>query len=383
MSRSRPTIVVVAAQYKYGTYVTDEALALLDAVGERRQVDLRAVEPARRYRTFAGLAADADAVVVAPWGGQGLETIPGWLDAVPRAGVVAGTFDYRFESVSGVDVFRSGRRITVVDTSRTLAPTVAEFCLAMVLNLLRDIPHEIDVVRTGGWTQEWRDIDGFVGGDLAGRAVGLAGFGVINQTLDRLLRPFGCAVSAFDPHVAPSVMGAAGVTATGSLVELARGSEIFVVGIPELPDTVEVVSREVIDALPAGALFVLPTRMAVVAQDALWDRVAAGQLRAAVDVYAPEPPPPDAWFRGHRHVLPTPHMAGNTAQGHRRCFQLACADTAAALTGRPVRHAMTQRDADIYGGRLPATVDVRRRNGSGALTRKSRLARGVGHLSGG
>jgi phosphoglycerate dehydrogenase-like enzyme len=351
VSRARPTVVVVAAGYKYGTYVTEDALSLLDSVGERRHLDLRAVDPARRYESFAAVAADALAVVVAPWGGQGLETVPGWLDAAPRARVIAGTFDHRFEEICGVDVFGSGREVTVVDTSRGMTPTVAEFCLAMILNLLRDIPDGVEVMRGGGWTQQWWDGRGFVGGDLTGRAVGLAGFGVINQTLARLLRPFSCAVSAFDPHMPPEAMAAAGVTRRDGLVDLARHSEIFVVGIPELPGIREVVGREVVDALPTGALFVLPTRMAVVDQCALRDRVAAGELRAAIDVYAPEPPPAAAWPRLDRNVLPTPHMAGNTAQAHRRCFRLACADTVTVLTGGTPRYAVTPRDAAIYAGR--------------------------------
>lgn len=352
MSESGPRFVVVAAGYKYGTYVTDEALSILDRHGTRLQVDLRAVDSSERHLAFASVARDADAVVIAPWGGQGLETIPDWLGAAPHVSVVAGTFDYRFEQISDHDVFGADRPLTVIDTSRTLTPTVAEFCLGMILNLLRDIPDQIQVVRAGGWTQEWHDLRGFVAGDLAGRALGLAGFGVINRTLARLLRPFNCVVSAFDPYVSPETMAADGVTAAGGLVELARTSEILVVGIPELPSTIEIIDRSVINALPSGALFVLPTRMAVVEQPALWERVAAGQLRTAVDVFAPEPPPTDAWFRTHPNVLPTPHMAGNTAQGHRRCFRLACEEAVAALTGQPLRYAMTEQDAAIYGRRV-------------------------------
>jgi phosphoglycerate dehydrogenase-like enzyme len=351
VSGSGPSFVVVAAGYKYGTYVTDADLSILDRSGKRTDIDVRAIEVSQRRAAFAAVAAEADAVVIAPWGGQGLEAIPDWLDAAPRASVVAGTFDFRFDQISAHDIFRADRSVTVIDTSRTLTPTVAEFCLGMILNLLREVPDQIGLVRAGGWTQEWRDVRGFVGGDLAGRSVGLAGYGVINRTLARLLAPFECQVSAFDPHVPAQEMAAAGVRAVADLVDLAETSEIFVVGIPELPTTTGIIDRSVIDALPAGALFVLPTRMAVVDQSALRDRVLAGQLRAAVDVYSPEPPPADSWLRTHPDVLPTPHLAGNTAQGHRRCFRIACAEAVAALAGRPLRHAVTEADAVRYGWR--------------------------------
>ncbi|HEX9336963.1 MAG TPA: NAD(P)-dependent oxidoreductase [Pseudonocardiaceae bacterium] len=342
----RPKFVVVAAGYKYGTYVADDALSILDQNGTRVDIDLRALDIGARQAAFASVAGDADAVVIAPWGGQGLETIPDWLAAAPRVRVVAGTFDHRFGQISHHDVFGADRPVTVIDTSRTMTPTVAEFCLGMIINLLRDIPAHVELMRTGGWTQQWSDGNGFVGGDLTGRAVGLAGFGVLNRTLADLLRPFRCTVSAFDPHVPLT-----GVRPAADLVSLAASSEIFVVGIPELPDTREIIDRAVIAALPVGALFVLPTRMAVAAQDALWDRVKSGEIRAAIDVFAPEPPPTDAWFRTHPNVLATPHLAGNTAQAHRRCFHIACEQAVEALAGRPARHVLSEVDARVYGWR--------------------------------
>ena len=61
----------------------------------------------------------------------------------------------------------------------------------------------------------------------------------------------------------------------------------------------------------AGALFVLVTRMAVVDQEALWRRAEEGEIRAAIDVFRPEPPLADASFRRSPFVQPTPHIAGD------------------------------------------------------------------------
>jgi phosphoglycerate dehydrogenase-like enzyme len=92
--------------------------------------------------------------------------------------------------------------------------------------------------------------------------------------------------------------------------------------------------------------------MAVVEQDTLWRRVRAGELRAAVDVFDPEPPPSDAWFRRDPNVLPTPHIAGHVQFAHQRCFTEACADAARVLAGEPARHAATVRDQRLYDGTL-------------------------------
>ena len=119
-----------------------------------------------------------------------------------------------------------------------------------------------------------------------------------------------------------------------SLIELAEKSEIFVVGLPPVPTTLEIINREVIFALSKGALFVLVTRMAVVEQEPLWERIRANELAAAIDVFNPEPPPKDAWFRRHPNVLVTPHIAGGTDFCHRRCFTHACQDTLSVIEGQ-------------------------------------------------
>jgi phosphoglycerate dehydrogenase-like enzyme len=134
------------------------------------------------------------------------------------------------------------------------------------------------------------------------------------------------------------------------LVELAAASDIFVVGIPPTPATQGIIGSDVIAALKTGSLLVLVTRMAVVDQDALWRRAEAGEIRAAIDVYAPEPPPPGASFRTSPFVLPTPHIAGNTYYCHRRCFTTACQDALAVLEGRNSAYPATVRDDLLYRG---------------------------------
>jgi phosphoglycerate dehydrogenase-like enzyme len=155
-----------------------------------------------------------------------------------------------------------------------------------------------------------------------------------------------------DPFVADADLARAGVRRVSSLPDLAAESEIFVVGIPPTPATQQIIGREVVDALPAGAIFILVTRMAVVDQEALWRRAEGGAIRAAVDVFAPEPPPADASFRTSPFVLPTPHIAGDAGYCHRRCFTTACADAIAVMTGRPPDYPATVQDDMLYRGTI-------------------------------
>lgn len=333
-------------------FMPPEVEAQFAALGQVHHLNWQADEAeAARHARFDEALPEVDAIITTPWAVQLPRFTPERWARAERLKVIAGTYDFRF--AHWLDIEEAHRRgVTVIDTSRSMTPTVAEFALAMTLNLLRDIPAAVSLVRQGEWkTASW-DQPGFVYGDLTGRRVGLAGFGSINRRYAELLAPFRCQAMACDPFVSDEALAALKVERVDSLRELAARSEIFVVGIPPTPTTQQIISRDVIAALPRGALFILVTRMAVVEQEALWHRAEAGEIRAAVDVFAPEPPPADASFRTSPHVLPTPHIAGDTLYCHRRCFTTACEDAIAALQGGPLRYAVTVRDAKSYDGTL-------------------------------
>ena len=294
--------------------------------------------------------ADAAALVAMPWmllAGDPPVFDEARLARAPGLRVIAGTHDFR---LGWIDLEAAGSHgVAVVDTSRTMTPTVAEFGVGITFALLRDIPEAIDAVRRGAWRRSTDEPD-HVFRDLADCRVGLAGYGSINRHYRGFIRPYGSEVSAFDPLVDEDVLAADQVTPTASLAQLAERSDVFVVAIPPTPSTIGIVDREVIGRLATGSLFVLLSRMAVVEQDALWDRARAGELRVGVDVFEPEPPPVDAWFRTAPNVLPTPHIAGNVRFAHERCFREACLDAARVSRGEEPRHAVVVRDKRFYEG---------------------------------
>jgi phosphoglycerate dehydrogenase-like enzyme len=323
-----------------------------DLLREHGQVDLVTMKSGREeaaMEPFSALLKEADAAVIGSWYRPAMQ--PEHWQQAQKLRVFCGTFDNRFAGWVDFDLLKA-RGITLVDTSRGMTPSVAEFALAMTLNLIRDIPETLYLVREGGWQQHFWEKPGFVYGDLTGRRVGLAGLGSINRRYAELIAPFRCEVRVYDPFVSDELFAQYGVKRAHSLVELAQLSEIFVVGLPPIPTTLEIINRDVISALPKGALFVLVTRMAVVEQEPLWERIEANEIGAAIDVFAPEPPPQDAWFRRHPNVLATPHIAGGTDFCHRRCFTDACKDAIAVLQGEAPRFQATEQDYLSYEGKL-------------------------------
>ena len=144
------------------------------------------------------------------------------FDAAPHLAVIAGTWDFR---LGWIDVDEASRRgITVVDTSRSMTPTVAEFGVGITLALLRDIPGAIDVVRRGEWFDGPKGQERYVFRDLADCRVGLAGYGSINRHYRRFVAPYGCEVASFDPLVPDEVFEADGVQQS-RLARRARAGE--------------------------------------------------------------------------------------------------------------------------------------------------------------
>ena len=338
-----------------GPAYRDLAEAILAPLGEVVHLAWSGDEPAdeRNARLDEALA-DAVAVVMMPWmlllaGVDPPRFDDDRLARAPRLRVIAGTHDFR---LGWIDLAAAGRRnVAVVDTSRTMTPTVAEFGVGITFALLRDLPEAIDLVRGGGWMPPM-DVTEHVFRDLADCRVGLAGYGSINRHVRRFVRPYGCEVATYDPLIDAEALAADDVVGVASLAQLAERSDVFIVAIPPTPSTIGIVDREVIGSLGAGSIFVLLSRMAVVEQDALWERARAGELRVGVDVFDPEPPPTDAWFRTAPNVLPTPHIAGSTRFAHERCFREACLDVVRVCTGEAPRNPVDVRDKRFYDGSL-------------------------------
>ncbi|MEU4606208.1 hydroxyacid dehydrogenase [Kribbella sp. NPDC023972] len=200
----------------------------------------------------------------------------------------------------GVAVFSAGPRI---------AWSVGEYCLAAMLTLARRLPRFDQAIRQGGWKQA-----GFRGHELAGAKVGIIGASSTARALINLLKPFGCDVAVYDPYLTPERGGQLGVRST--TLQEALQSTFVTIHVPNVPETKGMITRKLIEQLPDGAIVVNSSRGPAIDQQALLDHVLDGRLYAALDVYDPEPPTFDATVLEAPNLLLSPHIAGDTAEGH-------------------------------------------------------------------
>lgn len=334
-SAVEPRLVVAFGPRARETYWTPQARETL-AFASIAEVDLPGSDPdGERVRLDEALAV-ADGLLLCGWYDAGIGYLSG--ERLARAGrlrFIGASASDRQAQFLDLDA-AAGAGIAMVDTSRLMAPWVAEYELALTLAALRRLPQEHELVGRGGWLN-FRDAP--VEFDrLAGRRVALTSFGAIHQHFARLLGPFDTMWRAYDPFVPAERMAAAGGERADDLVELAGWSEILCIATPPNRTTIGLIDRDVIEAVPAGGMVVIVSRMVVVDQAALIERVERGELRLATDVYEPEPPPADHPLRRLPNVVHPPHRAGGTLAAHRAVFHETCAEAARFFAGEPVRY---------------------------------------------
>jgi phosphoglycerate dehydrogenase-like enzyme len=224
------------------------------------------------------------------------------------------------------------RGVHVLNASPAFALPVAEMALGMALDLARGISAADRAMRAG------REVYGLDGNEaaflLSGQPVGIVGFGDLGRELHRLLAPFRCEVSIYDPWLPDLAIEQAGARPAplGELLENARVVFVFAAATRENQGLLD---RARLERMRADAVLLLMSRAAVVDFDALTDLVARGRIRAGTDVFPDEPLPADHPARAIDGLLLSPHRAGGMREAFLAIGRLAVADLELITAGLP------------------------------------------------
>jgi phosphoglycerate dehydrogenase-like enzyme len=121
------------------------------------------------------------------------------------------------------------------------------------------------------------------------------------------------------------------------LHRLAAESDVLLLAAPQTRQTQGVVTREILDQLPLGAIVVNVSRGKLLDEAALVPLLDSGRLRGvALDVFAVEPLPPDHALWGHPRVLMSPHAAAVTDRFWERETGLIVDNIRRYLAGTPL-----------------------------------------------
>jgi D-3-phosphoglycerate dehydrogenase len=263
------------------------------------------------------------------------------LEAVPGLRVVATA---RGKPVN-VDLEAATERgVVVLQTPGRNAESVADLCLAMILDRVRHVSEAAAAVKRGEWSFGLDD-DAMVpyirfrGVELGGRVLALLGFGAVAREVARRALAFGMVVRAHDPYCDPSVLAEHGVMRAASLEELLRGAHVLSVHVEQTPETTGMLGLAQLSLLPRGAVVVNTARARVVDQDALVTLLRSGHLGGvALDVFQPEPVPPSHPLLREPGALLLPHIGGATEDAVRHHSRMIREDIERVVRGeRPLR----------------------------------------------
>lgn len=249
-------------------------------------------------------------------------TVPGGGDHVDVLSLpmIAGPWLKRLDEVPGLDsvVLSSAgyeHVLAYLPEGVALANAVgvhdtatAELALTLMLAAQRYLPRHVLSQQAQTWDRSAPD--GMPWRSLADSTVLVLGYGGIGRALTRRLIAGECEVIAVASSDKPGDDLVDRVHGTDRLPELLPRADVLAISVPLSERTTGLVGREVLAALPDGALVVNVARGGVVDTDALIAECATGRLRAALDVTDPEPLPDGHPLWSTPGVLVLPHVGG-------------------------------------------------------------------------
>jgi phosphoglycerate dehydrogenase-like enzyme len=158
-------------------------------------------------------------------------------------------------------------------------------------------------------------------GRLTGKRVGLIGCGHMGRRLIKLLRPFETEIWVYDPYLPREMPEALGFLQT-SLDNVLSQCDVVVCLVPLTPGTHGMIGARELELLRSGAVFVNVSRGQVVDSQALINRLRRGDVTAGLDVFDPEPIPPDSEIIHLPNVFISPHLGARTGDPHPHFFRL-------------------------------------------------------------
>ncbi len=290
------------------------------------------------------------------------------LALVVRAGAGYNTIDWRAAA---------NRGIYVCNTPGKNAVAVAELTMGLITAVDRRIPDAVSDLRSG----RWRKKEYGVARGLAGRTLGIIGFGDIGMEVARRAAAFDLRLVIEDrpgrSGRQQDLIDQLDITVVDHRSDLLGAADIVTIHVPATTETVGMVSTEFLSRMRRGAYLINTSRGDIVDEAALLAAIEQKDLRVGLDVFADEPTGGTAEFDTplgkHPNVYATHHIGASTDQS-----QEAIADEVVAIVddfARGVIRNCVNLTSDPQG---TVVISVRHRNRVGVLARVLGILRGAG-----
>ena len=287
-------------------FMDERAVAQMHAAGHDVLYDAKLVDDAPR---LLAEAASADVLIV-----RNRTQVRGDLLAALHKARAVGRLGVGLDNIDVAGCEAKG--IQVIPATGANALSVAEYVIGTAMLLLRGAYLSSAEVAAGKWPRNALSN----GRELAGKTLGLLGFGSIGQHTARLANALGMDVLAFDPMMAANhpAFFAAGVRCA-NLDVVVTNADVLSLHVPLVESTRGLLGAARIASMKPGAVLINTARGGIVDELALASALKSGQLGgAAIDVFDTEPLPASPHFVGCPNLLLTPHIGGVTAEANER-----------------------------------------------------------------
>ena len=235
--------------------------------------------------------------------------------------------------LDNIDVAECERRsVKVIPATGANALAVAEYVIGTAMLLLRGAYASTGEVAQGRWPRAPLSN----GRELAGKTLGLVGFGGIGRRAGTLARALGMRTIGFDPNLgADSPVWSADATVRRAFAELVAEADVVSMHVPLTPATRNLIDADRIRTMKKDAILINTARGGVVDEFAVAAALREGRLGgAALDVFEKEPLPAGSPLAECPKLILTPHIAGVTRESNARVSTMIAEQVAAALSGK-------------------------------------------------
>ena len=212
---------------------------------------------------------------------------------------------------------------------------VAQYAIALLLELCHHVGEHSDCVKAGEWThnQDWCFWK-YPLVELAGKTFGVIGFGRIGQRTAKIAEALGMKILAYDeyPNKALETENCRYV----ELDQLLAESDVISLHCPLFPSTQGIINSSTIAKMKDGVKIINTSRGPLIVEADLKEALDSGKVSgAAVDVVSTEPIKEDNPLLQAKNMIITPHIAWAPRESRQRLMDIAVANLASFVEGKP------------------------------------------------
>ncbi|HLF93823.1 MAG TPA: D-2-hydroxyacid dehydrogenase, partial [Planctomycetota bacterium] len=219
-------------------------------------------------------------------------------------------FSAGVEQITFIPELQGNDKVVLTNMKRMYGPPIADHVMAMLLSLVRSLPHYQDLMKKGAWG---KGADAPFQGELQGKTMLVVGLGGNGAETAKRARAFGMTVVATDPREMAVPIYVSRLEKPDKLAALLPSADVVVLAAPLTPETTGLFGSAQFSLMKKGSFFINIARGKEVDHEAMVQAIRSGTLQGVgLDVTEPEPLPAHHALWKLPNVIVTPHVSGQS-----------------------------------------------------------------------